>query len=265
MGRSYADRDLKLLFGKAGMYCAFPGCGQRLLASSTDADDEAVLAYIAHIVAHSDTGPRADPSFPKEERDRYPNLVLLCGHHHRLVDAQDSSYTIGQLQEWKYDIESWVEERLTEGMRDIRFAELESVCRGLVTGSALPSSGLTAIPPKSKMEDNELTEVSSYRMTLGLMQAPQVGQYLQEMATRIDPGFPQRLRQGFVSEYEDLRNKGLRGDALFLAMHDFAYEAASSPSADSGERFELRAAALAVLCHLFEVCDVFEVPADATS
>lgn len=266
MSRSYTDRDLKLLFGKAGMYCAFPHCRARLLATATEKDDEAVLAYIAHIVAHSDTGPRADPNFPKELRDKYPNLVLMCGHHHRLVDAQDSEYTIEQLRAWKEELEAWVEERLSEGMRDIHFAELEVVCKAITNSSeGLASTSLTAVPPARKMAYNDLTSVTSYRMTLGLMQAPQVASFLQEMATKIDPQFPKRLRQGFVSEYEALRANDVTGDALFMALHDFASDGATSLSAGRDERFDLKSASLAVLCHLFEVCDVFEVPPDAAT
>lgn len=265
MGRSYTDRDLKLLFGKSGMFCAFPACRARLLAPGTEVDDEAVLGHIAHIVAHADTGPRADASLPAAERDKYPNLVLLCRNHHGLVDAQDSTYTVDQMRGWKSELEAWVEERLTEGMRGLQFAELEVVCRALVSGTGLASSALTAVPPREKMAHNELTEVSSHRMTIGLMQAPQVAAYLQEMATRVDAGFPQRLRQGFVTEYECLHAEGLRGDSLFLAMADFAFEAAVTADANGSERFDVRAAALAVLCHLFEVCDVFEAPAHVAS
>jgi len=266
VSRNYTDRDLKLLFGKAGMYCAFPDCRARLLAKATEADDEAVLAYIAHIVAHSDTGPRADPDFPAELRDRYPNLMLLCGHHHRLVDAQDSEYTVEQLRAWKEDLEAWVEDRLTDGMREINFSELEIVCKAIINNAeGLASTGLTAVPPADKMEHNDLTSVIEYRMTLGLMQAPQVANYLQEMATRIDAQFPKRLRQGFVSEYEALKASDVTGDALFLAMHDFAYQGACNLTAGNDERFDLKSASLAVLCHLFEVCDVFEVPPSAAS
>lgn len=263
MTRYYPLRDLKLLFGKAGWYCAFPGCRSRLLAKATAVDDEEVLAFIAHIVAHSDTGPRADTSFPAEQRDRYPNLVLLCGHHHTLVDKQDSEYTIQQLRDWKDDLEAWVEERLTEGMREIRFPELEVVCKAIVSnGRVLPSTALTAVPPTAKMTHNDLTEKCDYRMTLGLMQAPQVQDYLERMASEFDPKFPKRLRQGFVAEYEQLRADGVNGDALFFAMHDFAAESAIDVTDGASERFDLKAASLAVLCHLFQVCDVFEVPPD---
>jgi hypothetical protein len=50
----------------------------------------AVVGQTAHIVAHGDQGPRADPSYPSERRNLAENLVLLCPTHHVLVDAQDS-------------------------------------------------------------------------------------------------------------------------------------------------------------------------------
>ena len=266
MGRSYTDRDLKLLFGRSGMFCAFPKCRALLIEPRTNVDDEVVIGQIAHIVAHADAGPRADAGFPATDRDRYPNLILLCPNHHALVDAQDSTYTVEQMRNWKADLETWVEERLTEGMREIHFAELEVVCSALTSGLLpLASSALTAVPPPEKMAHNELTVLTSRRMTIGLMQAPQVADYLQEMATRVDAGFPQRLRKGFVTEYERLREEGMRGDALFLAIEIFAFEAAVSPDTSGDERFVIRSAALAVLCHLFEVCDVFEAPAHAAS
>lgn len=59
------------------------------------------IGKIAHIVAHSDSGPRADSSYPKEKRDTYENWILLCGIHHDLVDALDSDYTVTDLREMK--------------------------------------------------------------------------------------------------------------------------------------------------------------------
>jgi len=261
VARSYADKDLKLLFGKSGFYCCFPRCRNRLIAAETELDNEAILGFIAHIIASSDQGPRADPALSEADRNRYPNLILLCGHHHMLVDKQENEYTTEDLRRWKAELELWVEERLTDGMRDVNFAELSVVCEGIIAGTqGLASTGMTAVPPAEKMTANALTDASSYRMTIGLMQAPQVAHFLGEYASRIDDKFPTRLRQGFVAEYEVLVHSGLSGDALFYAMHDFSSTAATRTEASADERFQRRAAALAVLCHLFEVCDVFEVP-----
>lgn len=266
MARNYKDKDLKLLFGRSGFYCAYPGCMNRLIANETEYDDAAILAQIAHIVGSSNVGPRADPSMTDTDKNAYENLVLLCGVHHPLVDKQDNTYSIEILHAWKSTLERWVEERLTEGMRLVQFAELRVICDSIVTGaSQLGSTALTSVPPADKMDANEMTSRSSYRMQLGLLQAPQVAQFIGEYATRIDPTFPGRLRAGFVTEYDRLHSSGLRGDALFLAMQRFSASGAADLAATQEVRFEREAAGLAVLCHLFEICDVFKAPIAATA
>jgi len=99
--RNYLPRDIKLLFALSQNRCAFPGCDNPIVADATDADEAAVVGHIAHIVASSVRGPRGDPAFPQEDLDREPNLVLLCAHHHALVDAQHSTYTVEDLRRWK--------------------------------------------------------------------------------------------------------------------------------------------------------------------
>jgi hypothetical protein len=45
-----------------------------------------VLGQEAHIVSEEDGGPRGDAAMPMDERNAYPNLLLLCPTHHVLVD-----------------------------------------------------------------------------------------------------------------------------------------------------------------------------------
>lgn len=94
--RSYFDKDLKLLWGLAAARCACKKCRVECVAEGTAKDRAAIFGKIAHIVAHSDTGPRADPSYPKKLRDKYENLILLCGNHHDIVDVQENTYTVGR-------------------------------------------------------------------------------------------------------------------------------------------------------------------------
>lgn len=266
MARSYLDRDLKLLFGRSGFYCAYPDCTLRLFEPKTDKDRDEVLGHIAHIVGSSKTGPRADPSLSEKQKNAYENLVLLCGHHHPLVDKQENSYSVEELHRWKTRLEAWVEERLTEGMRAVNFSELRAVCDALTsTKSQLDSTPLISIPPADKMQANDITSECSYLLKLGLMQAHQVEQFIGEYATRIDSNFPLRLRAGFVEEYTRLSTEGLSGDALFHGMHEFAASGANDPGFSLKDRFEQKAAGLAVLCHLFEICDVFKAPTVAVA
>jgi hypothetical protein len=259
--RNYAERDLKLLFGLSGMYCAFLTCNERLAALETIGDRTEVLGFVAHIVAHSDDGPRGDASFPAALRDKYDNLVLLCGHHHTLVDKQPNTYSVDDLRRWKRQTESRVSHLLAQGMHKVDFAELELVCKNMVGQGETASTALRSYNPKLKMSKNGLSDAISRRMTIGLMQAPQVANFLSSYSSQFDPTFPLRLRNGFSTKYDEFLAEGLTGDALFLALAQFASAVAPVNERDD-KGFEYEAAGLAVLCHLFELCDVFEEPDD---
>jgi len=260
VARNYAEKDIKLLFALSGGYCAFPNCGAQLVAPATDSDPAVVLGQICHMVASSDDGPRGDAEFPLELRDTYENLLLLCVHHHTLVDKQLNTYSVDDLKQWKAALESYVSTKLAEGMRSIDFAELEIVCRHLVHNNAgIDSTPLTAVDVQDKMDANDLTELVAYRMNLGLMQAPQVAAFLAQYSSMFDAAFPQRLREGFTQLYNKHKSAGLEGDALFIALAEEAAAVAPVKAAPA-QRWEFEAASLAVLCHLFELCDLFEAP-----
>jgi hypothetical protein len=257
--RLYKMRDLKILFSLAANRCAFPGCENPLVAPETLADPKEVVGHIAHIVGSSMDGPRGAEQYGGD-RDGYDNLVLLCRHHHGVVDVQPNSYTSDQLRGWKADHEAWVNERLAERMKSIDFAELEIVCRYLVDAeTAIDSTAMISFEIRDKMDANGLTDRVASRLTTGLMQAPQVSEYLAIYSARLDREFPRRLRQGFVSMYNKHREAGLAGDSLFLEMVEGATPD-PPPGSDLALRWDYEAAALAVLSHLFQICDVFEAP-----
>jgi hypothetical protein len=66
----------------------------------------------------------------------------------------------------------------------------------------------------------------------------------------MDPDFPERLKEGFLAEYERLRAADFTGDELFISMREF--------SSGGSSEFVRQAAGLAVLSYLFESCEVFE-------
>lgn len=73
-----------------------------------------VVGEEAHIIAEEDNGPRGDPSMPVSERNAYPNLVLLCPTHHRLIDKEHGRhYPVALLLRMKADHEALVEQRRT--------------------------------------------------------------------------------------------------------------------------------------------------------
>jgi hypothetical protein len=74
------------------------------------ADDDMSVAVgeAAHIIARSDGGPRGSVPIADWRRNGYDNLILLCGHHHTMVDRQSRQYPVEVLQGWKAEHEAWV-------------------------------------------------------------------------------------------------------------------------------------------------------------
>ncbi len=238
-----------MLWGLAENRCSFPDCRTPCVIPATDADRPTVIGKIAHIVAHSDEGPRSEPGMPPEDRDRYENWILLCPTHHDLVDGQPSTYSAENLRCWKSDHERWVQERRRAELVSVSFAELEIVTRGIVNTPAPPATDFRITDPRKKMSRNRLTDRVHFELSLALSKAKEVGAFVEQMAV-LDPEFPERLKAGFVAEYDRLRTEGIDGDALFEALRDF--------SSSGFQEFKYRAAGVAVLSYLFEKCEVFE-------
>jgi hypothetical protein len=99
------------------------------------------------------------------------------------------------------------------------------------------------------MRKNGLTDRVRLKLTLGLSVFNEVESFVQSV-TRLNPHFPERLKTGFVTRYNDFLAKGITGDSLFVALHDF--------SSSSSSNFDRQSAGLAVLCYLFHKCEVFE-------
>jgi predicted house-cleaning noncanonical NTP pyrophosphatase (MazG superfamily) len=208
-----------------------------------------VLGKVAHIVAHSDNGPRGDPMLPARDRDRYDNLILFCGQHHDVVDGQPNTYTTQDLRAWKEDLEEWVRYSLAEEIAGIGFAEMEVVAKYIVSAPSDPEKSLQRIAPEEKMRRNGLTDNIRILLDMGFAKASEVGDFVQTVGTR-DPKFPERLKAGLLTEYKRRFAMGERGDALFLGLLGYA----SGTSRDMLRR----AAGLAVLGYFFELCEVFE-------
>lgn len=220
-----------------------------MFAEQTKVDDAVVLGKVAHIVAHSDSGPRCDPTMSFDARREYPNLLLLCGTCHDLVDGQPNTFTVQQLQDWKQQHEMWVRDGLAHEMPSVGFAELEILTRALLNAPESPVVEFTVTDPALKMQRNGLTQQIRHLLTMGLAKAKEVENFTAQMA-EIDVDFPERLKAGFVARYSTFREEGLEGDALFESLVQFA--------AGGTRDLKRTATGLAVLAHLFEKCEVFE-------
>lgn len=212
-------------------------------------DPEVIIGQIAHIVSQADNGPRADMAMPPEQRDAIDNLVLLCTEHHLIADRQENTYTVAEMTKWKTDHEAAVNQQMEIMAGRMTFAELEIVADAVAVAPLVATQGFTLTAVRAKMTKNHLTDRVSHDMSVGMLGADLVKDYIVSRAT-LSPDFPDRLRGGFLAEYDRLSSLGLSGDDLFLALRAFV----AAPHLD----LMRQVAGLAVLVHLFRICEVFE-------
>ena len=75
------------LWGKSAGRCQYPGCN-KVLWRDCLTKVEFNTAYIAHIIADKQSGPRGDIKLSKILTKDISNLMLLCDDHHRLIDKE---------------------------------------------------------------------------------------------------------------------------------------------------------------------------------
>lgn len=247
--RNYSIRTVKMLFAVSGNRCAHPDCNEPIIANATQDSADLVVGHISHIYAHSNKGPRGNPEMTDEQRNQADNLMLFCPTHHVIIDGQHEDYPATLLQDWKRRHESPYRDALSAKLTDIGAAELEVAAKALLAPAIAGNADYNSIPPADKIEKNGLGATSTTLLTLGAAKANEVERVLLN-AEQLDAGFPDRLRAGFVTKYEALREEGIAGDDLFLAL----YEWAGGGGRDKGREV----AGLCILTHLFVICDVFE-------
>ena len=100
-----AEKEVKLLWGRAAGYCSNPECRTKL-SSLEDEKNPFLLGEMAHIVARNVGGPRAAA---QAGANVYENLILLCPTCHTKIDKAPRSFPIELLSNWKAQHEAWVD------------------------------------------------------------------------------------------------------------------------------------------------------------
>lgn len=68
---------------------------------TTNPADAANIGVAAHITAASSGGPRFDAHLSSDERQSAENGIWLCQNHAKLVDDDETRYSVDLLREWK--------------------------------------------------------------------------------------------------------------------------------------------------------------------
>lgn len=242
------------MVARSGNTCAYPGCGLLLTIESLAAGDRPkATGKVAHICAASPGGPRYDEAMSKQQRGSADNLIYLCGPHHDAVDAQLDLHTVEFLHETKRAHEAQVARAVRTGLGDVTYAELMLVCGILV--DAKPPAVMKvdiALPVQQKIQLNQLGPGAVELITAGLSQADRVERFI-AFQSELNPGFGKTLAARCKSDYYSAIADGLQPDEVFDYLVQRAWD-----NAGPQDTPQLRAAALAVVAYLFEICEVFE-------
>jgi hypothetical protein len=250
MARKYPAKDVKILYGSSGGQCA--KCLKDIIKEANENDNSAQIGKISHIVGHKPDGPRGDPNYPKEKLDVYENWILLCGSCHDEIDVQPNSYSIEDIRKMKNTHEKRVKRRREKDMLNFESASLEIAIRNIKSGkysSIDISDDLDTLYLEDKIKKNNLNENTRGLISSGIFRSKEVGKFFYEMSM-LDNSFLDEVKMNFQIKYLELKNQGLDGDSIFFDLLEFA----RGGTTDSLEE----AASLAILCHLFEICEVFE-------
>ena len=108
-------KDQKILWGRAAAMCAL--CRTKLEIDNGNSDP-ATVGAMCHIVGAMEGAARYNSNLSTDERNSYSNLVLMCSHHHDIIDKDEATYTIEKLHILKNDHEGWVNENLANQVPD---------------------------------------------------------------------------------------------------------------------------------------------------
>lgn len=99
-GKANPDRHTTLrLFADSGGYCQRPHCANPLFVDT--ATNNIHVAEVAHIIAASATGPRAEVKVSPADRGSYDNLILLCANCHTTIDKAPGDFPDDMVRDWK--------------------------------------------------------------------------------------------------------------------------------------------------------------------
>ena len=229
----------------------YKDCRKALTSDGSSSDpDPVVIGQVAHIRGKKPDSARYQSNMTDEDRDHYNNLIYLCPTCHTKIDKQPKEFSVQFLLSLRKEHETWADEQLDQGMSEFTFAELETAIKALVSDKHSSNNDtFLVITPEEKIKKNDLSDSVRKYIAMGLTRSHEVERFLANMATNIDEQYPERLKSSFRTEYLKLKET-LSGDALFMSMLTFAQNGQSE--------FTQQAAGLAILSHLFHLCEVFE-------
>ncbi len=252
--RRYSVGTRNALHAICGGKCQNPDCCAPHVVRFATENNPTVTAEIAHIVASADDGPRADPSMPLEERDRFGNLLILCDVCHAMVDAPQNLgvYTVELLQNWRMAGLGAYAASLKRHIPRFELADLQAVCGHLVGQLSRPGyTDVHLIDPEQKMGINRIAPEFNALIQLGEMRQKRIQSFIREQE-QLQPGYGNRLTGWFIQRYGVYyADHGKEeADVIYVRLYEDVRGSATGPL--------MEAVAASVLAYFFVECDIFQ-------
>lgn len=122
---NFTQEASRRLRDSAGNVCSFPGCHVHTHGASATGDGVVNLGVACHIKAAAPGGPRFDVRQTSHERKHIDNAIWMCQTHSRLIDADESNYSVDDLLAWKREAEVRANAQLNQRSfteKDVRVA-----------------------------------------------------------------------------------------------------------------------------------------------
>jgi len=159
---SLSSPDIKSLWALSAGRCSMPDCRKDLIPESqTLPSGGVVIGEHCHIVSGADIGPRSGYPIDEAEIDRYPNLILLCRNHHKMVDSDVIAWPVEKLRQIKFDHENWIQSTIN------RFQHASDVVYTHLVASA---EQLLILKAWSTLTDNAVRNLAHQKWIDGMLQ-----------------------------------------------------------------------------------------------
>jgi len=99
----FSAKTVRILAARVGYHCSNPTCASSTSGPQLDEDRTINIGVGAHIAAASPEGPRYDARMTSAERSSGANGIWLCQSCSKLIDSDQSRYTVELLHQWKSD------------------------------------------------------------------------------------------------------------------------------------------------------------------
>lgn len=100
---NFSEGTKRIIAGRAGYDCSFPGCSVLTIGPGASATDVSVSGVAAHIYSSASGGPRGTAGLSTEDREAPTNGIWLCETHGKLIDNnRGTGYPPPLLIGWKH-------------------------------------------------------------------------------------------------------------------------------------------------------------------